>query len=182
MSYDEPPEPTEEEMMEHDAHQATTEHPIEIKGLTSAHVDATVRGIVRSHYQLDERIERELDRAIEERVGALVERVTMERVVVAIDAAIAEGFDTFDKWNGRVTGHTSVKEIIHKALTEKTRDQHNRKDSTVVEEAVAKAVAELFAGELKGVMGELVTSFKKQADDVFKARIVEALKGAVGIR
>ena len=116
------------------------------------------------------------------RVGALVERVTMERVVVAIDAAIAEGFDTFDKWNGRVTGHTSVKEIIHKALTEKTRDQHNRKDSTVVEEAVAKAVAELFAGELKGVMGELVTSFKKQADDVFKARIVEALKGAVGIR
>lgn len=178
---DEPPEPTEDEMKEADAEQAVRASPIEIRGLTTEHVDATIRGLIRSNYRLDERIEEKLDKAIEEHVGSLVAEVTTERIAKAVDAAIAEGFGTFDKYSGRVTERTSIAEMVHKALGEKQGDYHNKR-GTLAEEAVKKAVGEIFDKELKAVITTVVADFKKQADEVFKAKLVAGMKEAIGLR
>jgi hypothetical protein len=183
MSYEyEPPEPTEEEMKEADAEQAVRALPIEIRGLTTEHVDATIRGLIRSNYRLDERIEEKLDKAIEEHVGSLVAEVTAERIAVAVDAAIAEGFGTYDKYTGRVTGRTSVAEMVSKALTERHSDYSDRNKGTLAEQAVKKAVEELFEKELKSVVAAVAADFKKQADEVFKAKLVASMKEAIGLR
>lgn len=184
MSYDEPdpPEPTEDEIQEGQAHNAALGAPIRIEGLTLASVEATIRGLIRSNYDLDRRIAERLDAAVEEHVAALVAETTKERIAAAVDAAIAEGFATFDRYNGRETGRTSVAEMVHKALSERAGSSGFREEGTLAEAAVRKAVKSLFDEQLANVMKALVADFKKQADGVFQAKIVAGMKEALGLR
>lgn len=181
MSYDEPPEPTEEEIEEAHAANRVQEKPIQILGLTTSHVDATIRGILSSHWRLEERIQKKLDEAIDEHVGKLLNERTAARIDAAIDAAIAEGFGTYDKYSGRVTGKTSIGELVHQALNEQTGDYYDRK-GTRAQVAVRKAVEELFEKTLKSEVDALRADFKKQADEVFKAKLVAGMKEAIGLR
>jgi hypothetical protein len=181
MSYDEPPEPTEEEIAEHQARVAALKTPIRIEGLTMEAVESVLRGLIQAECRITERLESKLEEAVDEHVSKLVDTVTRERIEKAVDAAIAEGFPIFDTYSGRETGRTSVGELVHKYITRREDRGYNEK-GTVAEIAVMKAVKELFEKTLAGELEKLKADFKKQADGVFQAKIVASLKEAMGLR
>jgi 6-phosphogluconate dehydrogenase (decarboxylating) len=182
--YDEEPEPTEQDMEENEIAQLAKDTPIEIKGLTGAAVMHVIRGAIEGNWRLTEKINDAIEKAIQKRVSALIDETIKERIVAAIDASIAEGFPVYDTYNGREVSRTSVAEMVQKALTARGDNfgSYDHRNKTIAEAAVTKAVDALFQKELADVTKSLVANFKKQADEVFQAKIVAGLKEAIGLR
>lgn len=181
--YEDPPEPTQEEIEEFEATKAAEDAPVRIEGVTLGMIRATIAGILESRYTIQNRIDEVINREVAKRVSALFEGAVQERVTAAIDAAIAAGFPVFDRYSGRETARTSVVELVHKALTEKVGERgYDDNTGTAAERAVRTAVQKLFETELKAEVEKLKESFRKQADAVFQAKIVASLKEAIGLR
>lgn len=182
MSYDDPPEPTEEEMEEHQQEQAVMAAPVRIEGLTVEAVEVIVRRAVTDNYRINERVDDEIEKQINKAVSSLVKTAIQERAEAAVDALIAEGFAEFDSYSGQVRKRTSVSELINKAMTERSRGGYNEPEMSAAERAVGRAVAAVFDKALEAEIAKVKADFKKQADSVFQAKIVAGLKEAIGLR
>jgi hypothetical protein len=178
--YDDPPEPTREEIEHAEALMAAKNTPIRLDGITWGMIENVLSGFIEGHYRLNERVEGLLDKAINKHVSKLIDETTRERIAAKVDKLIDEGFPEFD-YSGRERSRTTVKDIVMKELMKKG-DEYGREKGTVAERAIARAVAALFDGELKVTMTTLVADFKRQADEVFKAKIVTGMKEAIGLR
>lgn len=185
MSYDEPPEPTEEEMDIYDQEQALKRATaVRIEGLNAEVVEVIVRQVVRDSFDLEKLAHQELNKQLKEQVSKVLDAALRERIAATVDAAIADGIPSFDTYSGAEKGRASVAEIVAKQLAQKTnRNGYSSSDgTTLAEQAVHKAVAEVFENAMKGELAKVVADFKKQADAVFQAKLVAGLKEAIGLR
>lgn len=185
--YEDPPEPTQEEMDEHDAREAVLRAPtVRIEGLTPEAVAAIIRSSVEAtvagNWNLSDQIDRAIDKAIEGRVSELTDGMIRERLSALIDSVIESGIPRFDSYNGREMSRTSLTELVQKQLTERSPDSYREKGITIAQEAVKRAVDKLFDKELNGLIDETKADFKRQADEVFKAKLVAGMREALGLR
>ena len=180
--YDDPPEPTEEEMDEHEQEQAVMRSPVRIEGLTAEAVEVIVRRAVSDNYRIDEKVNAEIERQIDKAVKSLIKTAIQERAEAAVDRLIAEGFSEFDRYSGNVSKRTSVAEMIHKALSERSRGGYNEPEMSLAERSVHGAVAKVFDKALEAEIVKVKASFKQQADAVFQAKIVAGMKEALGLK
>lgn len=184
MSYEDgPPEPTDEEMDEYETKQSLDKNPtVKIEGLTASDVRAVIAGLVDGKYRLDETAREMIADKAQRAVDALTEEVARDAIRQAVDDTIASGVRRYHAYNGTVESTTTIAELVHKELTRSTKRSYNDPERTVVQDVVAETVKGIFTKELQNELEKLKQEFRAQADDVFKAKIVAALKDAIGLR
>ena len=185
--YDDPPEPTDEEL-----DQAATEQgvransAIRLEGLTAQDVHTVIAAYLDSRYRIEERF----NEALEKRIGKLAESLVTDelkglvttRIGATIDAVIATGIPTFDRYSGQVTSRSSIAELVDKELGAKDSDGYGRPTQSKAEKAVAAAVAAVFEGDLKQELEKVRARFKAEADEVLKTKFAAIMREALGLR
>jgi hypothetical protein len=185
MSYkDGPPDPTEEEEAEYNVKQNIDHNPaVSITGLTAEDIRAVIAGLIDSKYRLDEEAREQIKKQAERAVSELTDEVAREAIRSAVATTIAAGVSEYDRFTGSVIKSMTIAEMVQKELTgTRSEGGYGKPAQTPAQKAVADAVAELFAKELKSEIEAIKKSFKEQADAVFKARLVDALKDAMGLK
>jgi flagellar biosynthesis/type III secretory pathway protein FliH len=184
MSVADPPEPTDEEIQEyHTAQNAKPGGGIRIEGLSREDVHATISGVLRGLYALDEKIDEAITAAVAKKVSEVAEDVIEQRVTAAIDDALACGFPEFDRYSGKIKRRTSLRELIDELLTLKVSEYGSRDlKNTLIVQAVERAVRAVIDKELEAEVAKARAAVKSQVDDVIKAKLGETLKSALGLR
>ncbi len=177
---DDPPEPTQEEVEHAEALNAAQDTPIRLEGITWGMIRHVLGGFIEGHYRLNERVDELLNKAIEKHVSRLIDETTRALLAAKIEQLIDRGFPEFD-YSGREKSRTTVQEVVLAEL-KKEHGDYNRPRQTTVQLAVARAVATLFDKELKDTMTAITADFRKQADEVFKAKLVAGMREAIGLR
>jgi hypothetical protein len=182
MTYDDdPPEPTQEEAEHAEALMAAQNTPIKLEGLTFGMIAHVLSGFIEGHYSLSQRAGELLEKAIDKHVARLIDETTKERIAAKVDALIDQGFPEFD-YSGRERSRTTVQELVMAELKKEHGDSYRGPRQTVAQMAVANAVAKLFEKELNETIVTIKADLKKQADAVFRAKLIEGMKEAIGLR
>ena len=106
--YDEPPDPTEEELAEHDTEQAVLNAPtVRIEGISAQAVAVILRAAIEENYGLREAAKSAVDDAVQaavlEAVGDTVRLVAAEYVRPLVVKVLEDGWQTTNQW-GEPTG------------------------------------------------------------------------------
>jgi aminopeptidase N len=179
-----PEEPTDEEL---EAEESTTvaarDQPIEIKGLTAASVEGVILGALRGNWRLDERINEAIDNAVEKVIARLATETVQAKLSAIADAALAAGIVEYDTYSGKPTKRTSLAEYIQAQLKMKSNDSYSSdRGKTVLDKAVAAAITQVFDKDLKAEREAVAARFRQEADDLLKAKLVQSLRDAIGLK
>lgn len=180
MSYDGPPEPTEDEIIERETSEAIDKSPaVQIVGLTRNDVHAVIAGLIDRKYDLDGAAREVMADKAKKAVSALTEEVARAAIREAVESAIAHGIHRYNSYNGQVESTTTIAEMVQKELTATKGDYFDKNKMTVAQSVVAETVKAIFTKELQAEIDAVKKSFREQADAVFKAKLVEGLKEAL---
>jgi ketopantoate reductase len=180
----EPEEPTEEEMVEHETKQSLDKNPsVRIEGLTADDVRAVIAGLIDGKYDLDATAREMVEKRAKQAVSALTEEVARDAIRQAVSDAISGGIHRYNSYNGAIESTTTIAEMVQKELSATKGDNYSSKPKvTVAQAVVAETVAAIFTKELQGEIDAVKKSFREQADAVFKAKLIEGLKEAIGLK
>lgn len=169
--------------MEYETKSEIDKNPsVRIEGLTSDDVRAVIAGLINSKYGLDEFAKEKIEEAAHEAVSKLTKEVAETAVREAVANAIANGVTTYSKYGGHAESNISVPSLVHQELTKRSSDGYRDQGKTIAEKVISDMTKELFEKELKGEIESLKKEFRAQTDAVFKTKIVEAMKEAIGLK
>jgi len=158
---------------------------VSITGLPIAAVEAAVEETTASMIRNAGFIDlagKQIAKAAREAVAMVTPEVVREQLGLEVAKILAEGVPEFDSYNGQVKKHTSVQEMVAKALEARTGDHYDRNRPTLLETMVKAAVQEVFTKELTKVVDDAKVAVRQQVDAVVTGRLSEALRAALGVK
>lgn len=177
--YEDPPEPTEEEINEHEARQAAMRSPVKLEGLTIESVRVMIESLIEHRFGLREMAREAVDKAVQEIVKeALADKIdsVMDDIVrPEIARMVAEGWAKTDQW-----GHPQGQRVT---LTDRLRAYLDGDHYHKPLDSVFKAELEK---QLKTEAGKAFTaalsSLRAKVDEELNGRITKAFREALGMR
>lgn len=182
--YDDPPEPTEEEMSASDTQHAVKEAPqIAITGLTPEAIQIVVEAAVERNYRLRERAEEAVDSAIDKAVAAGVDdamkRLAEEMLRPAIAEVIANGWQKTDSYGQPVGTRQTLAQRITEYLFEHDRySGRGTKIDVLFKEELDKALRSEAGREFTAAL----KSFAGKVDTELNNRILAAVRATLGLK
>jgi len=183
--YDEPPEPTQAELDEHEERTAVENAPtVRIEGLTAKAVAVIVRAAIEENYGLRETAQEQVKAAVEEAIREAVDEgiktIALEHVRPLVAEIVANGWPTTNNY-GEATGKSrSLAEMLRESLFAKDpyRSHEGPWAMRLMREELEKA--------LKGPLGEEIkraqAMVRKALDDEVMGKFRKALKDGLGLK
>jgi hypothetical protein len=181
--YDDPPEPTESEMNEFETEQAIKQAPtVRIEGLSAESVAVIVREAVRANYRLDEKAGEMLKEAVDEQVEALLKEEARAQITALVAATLEAGFTEHDRYGQKTGKQMTAQALIIEQLTAKSSDGYQKPELTMAHRVAASVISDRFSKLFNDELERAKIAFRVQVDELLKAKLVESLKSALGLR
>lgn len=173
-SYDEPPEPTDEELEEADMEQAVRNAPtVRIEGLTAEAVQVILREAIESNYRLREKADAEItkaiDRAVDRALKESIPRLADEHLRPRIAEMVEKGWPITNDY-GEQKGTKGFQQILREALFQKDSYSGQGYAFKVFREELDKA--------LKGPLGEDLKKAQQMVREALDGDIMSRLRAA----
>lgn len=175
--FEDPPEPTEEEMNQHEARLAVKRAPgVAITGLTAEAVQAIVESAIESNYQLQKKAEKAVGDAVVKAIEESLKRLTDEQLRPAIAAVIASGWQKTDHY-----GHPNgPPQSLSQRITEYLFGGGSY--DKPIERAFNAELDRQLKTEAGKAFTEALASLRGKVDAELNGRITNALRQALGLR
>lgn len=161
-------------------------YKITISGLTDDDIINAVADKIASDTaaRLSEEHQKRIRTTIDRCVDEAVQRICQRELDAEVCKVIAGGWREHSTW-GEPTGKKftladRVTDFLKKKVDEYGRDSYNGKER--VQHLMEKAVVDVLNKELSSVVEAFKTQARSMLDETFKAKLNDALKGALGLR
>lgn len=177
--YDEPPEPTEEEINLHYGVQEAMENNGTVQ---LALPDWVIEKVVdhAAHLALagmKDKAKQAVQDSVDEAVRAAAGEIVREKVEPIIDAQLKEGWPVTDSY-GRPNGRVTVESLVASELTK--ADNYDRE--SWINKQVKAQISKLVDAALKAELDAARAKLRAELDGVLKAKIAETIRDAVGLK
>jgi hypothetical protein len=182
--YDEPPEPTETELDEHETAQAVKRTPsVRIEGLSADAVKVIVRETIESFYGLRETAQEAVTKQVRETVEEMTIGMAQEQIAALVTKVLDEGFEEHDRYGNKQGKRITAQALIIEQLTAKVGgDSYGRDTQTWAQKAAGTVLGHTFEKHFQADLDRAKVAFKAQIDELLKGKLVASLKDALGLR
>jgi len=181
--YEEPPEPTEAEINTYETAQAVKRAPtIQIVGLTAESVQVIVRETIESFYGLREQAREAVEKQVRETVQTTTVETAKEQISALVSKVLEEGFEEHDRYGNKKGQRITAQALIIEQLTAKVEGSYGQNAQTWAQKAASTVLGQTLETHFKADLERAKVAFKSQIDELLKGKLVESMKGALGLR
>jgi phage baseplate assembly protein W len=152
----------------------------------SEYLDETDTPSRYTRRDLGETLRQLIDDKVEELVGRLVteqfDAAIRDRIAAKVDEVVMSGWQQTDGYGNATGGRIDLRTRISDILTKPTEGHGYGNRVTAVAVIAKDVVDKAFQGEFGKEIAAAREKFRADVDDVVKAKLVESIKGALGLR
>lgn len=182
--YDDPQEPTQEELDEHDAARAVRSAPtVRIEGLSADAVAHIVRTAISENYGLQETAKSAVDEAVHaavaEAIGDAARLAAEEHVRPLVKKILDEGWQTTNQWGEPTGKRIQLADMLREELFKK--DTYNSK-AGVAYQLFKDELDKALKGPLKAELDKAQQMVRDLVSEEVMGRFRKALKDGLGLK
>ena len=155
---------------------------LEVQNWTEERVYAAVAEMLVE--QNREGINERVKSLVEQKVQTEVDRISEDLIRREVLRVLEEGWTETTTWGEKTGKRFTVRQRIEGVLFAKKQEGSypNQYETTLVDRIVREVTTAALHKELKAEIEDAQKRFRAAVDDVIKSKLVETLKGALGLR